>query len=276
MRPRPFPHESASYPFTDASTFRVANGAVFPRNFLLDARIYATSKGIYEISRIEKTPTDLKLTIGPAPDRSIITGSYKLLDKEEQIDLYDRYGRRAGVLVVDTAEMMSFLPDGDYELSANTAKFEVSCHVMVGGRALEGFVVETHTDIDDLANTTLELGTVTRTLMSGDLNMVGGHGVALVREGNELTIHFTGEPYYNLWESISKGFKGNNSYLTAVNLLVRNPDDPQYNLSTMIVPDEHGNIPIYMNNAILGLGDALRLRGERGRLTIRLAGKQQF
>jgi len=254
MYPRPFPYEeSAKYPFSETSTFRINETLRFPVDFITDAHLYAERGETYEITRIIKKENDLLFVIGPPFHPALITGQYSLTDREDHIDLFDTYGRRAGVMVVKSAEAFLFFPDGDYRLQRGSARFEVSCHLFVEGDFVSGFAVNGK-------------------LVSGEVEFIGTQGVILERDGNTVIIHFTGEPYYALWRRADYGEEYFNRYISRILLSVHNTLHPEHNHSLIISPDANGNIPIYTNSLLL-YGDALRLKGGYARLDISLAKK---
>jgi len=267
MKPRPFPYETSSYPFSDSSTFQITKELYFPLDFIVDAHIYAYKSKIYEIVRIVKTINKLTLHIDTRDGTEKITGNFDIpIDDKpsnNSIDLFDGYGRRAGVLIIGSLESISFLPNGDYKLSSGTIKFEVSCHIPIRNDTVNGFLVNGK-------------------LVSGDAQFVGTQGVILERStetgnrvssinqaGNTITVNFTGEPYYNLWDipDMSDYFS---RFVAKVNLTVRNPAK-NYSESILLEPDKNGNIPIYVRNAGVFEEGALRIAGTKGRLTIKLA-----
>ena len=147
MRPRPFPYEHSSYPFSDTSTFQLDEETRFPTNFLSDAHIYVTTPTIHEITRVIKSRAKLTFFIGTPLGPDIISGEYNLpydevgTDFRNTIDLFDQFGRRAGVLVIDIKEAFLFVPDGNYELDYGSVKFEVSCHISMSNDSVSGFIV---------------------------------------------------------------------------------------------------------------------------------------
>ena len=255
MLPRPFSLEFKNYPFTESSTFRVNDTLFFPADFLSDAHIYATRAEIYEITGIYKSRRTIRFTIGTPFNKDLITGEYSWLpDKADDdyggtIDLFDEHGRRAGILVIRSAVSLFFFPDGDYQLRSGTAKFEVTCHVFTNRKTVQCFKVGDK-------------------LLSGDVEWKGTQGVILTREDNVITVHFTGEPYYRLWLADLRNELYFSRCVTSLDLEVKNEQKPENNISVTLVPDEYGNIPIYVGSCE---NEALRIRGQKDSLEIKLA-----
>jgi len=252
MHARPFPYqESSKFPFSETSMFYVSDTLSFPYDFLADAHVYTTNKEQYEITRILKKGHDLTLWIGNYIDQDQIIGSYCFEDAESNvIELFDRYGRRAGMLVIKSAPAMQFFPDGDYTLISGTAIFEISCHVPIPMASVTGFVVNNR-------------------LMSGDVKMIGTHGVILTRQDNTVTVHFVGEPYYNKWRAVENNDHFFDRYVSRVTVSVDDTINQGKTGSLMLQPDKNGNIPIFANYN----GNALRIKGAQSRLSFSLAGK---
>jgi len=252
MYPKPVSQEFIRYPFTESSTLRINDTLFFPTDFISDAHLYAYKKEIYEITGILKTRNSIKFIIGTVYDKELMTGEYQFAESEDVVNLFDMYGRRAGVLMVQSPESLLFFPNGEFRLNTGTARFEVSCHLLLANKSVEGFRAGGR-------------------LLSGDVQFVGTQGVILVREGNVITVHFTGEPYFRLWERARRSEGYTTRYVTSVRLTVQNRAQPEHSASVVLLPDENGNIPIYVGSTDSEHRDALRIIGQQQMLEIKLA-----
>jgi hypothetical protein len=252
MYSRAFPYqESKKYPFNEKSTFYITNEITFPYEFLADAHIYTTNNTPYELTRIVKDKKKVIFSIGTFSNRDQITGTYFFnTTKTNVIDLFDVHTRCAGMFVIAIPHLIEFLPDGDYDLNPGTAIFEVSCHIPMKLTGVTGFVVN-----DELA--------------SGDVQFIGTQGVAIVKEDNEITFNFVGEPYWNKWKRAEKNEYMSDNYLQFLHIVVDNPAFG-YEQELILLPDENGNILLSSNNIFL-LNSALRLSGKESNLILSLA-----
>jgi len=107
-------------------------------------------------------------------------------DRLECIDLFDAFDRRAGALVIGDPRIFGAFPDGEFDLESGSLIFEVSCYVVITGSALTGIRVGDK-------------------VVAGDVQFMGTQGVILERKGNEITVNFTGEPYYGIWRKDALG-----------------------------------------------------------------------
>jgi len=269
--PRPFPYESENYPFTSTSSFVVGEGARFPRGFLLDAHVYAWEPGIYGITHVKKQGGRFQLTVAMTGNKGAATAGGECGSGQTQLDLFDRYQRRAGVLLIDNLDLFLGFPDGDYVVSGGALRFEASCHVPVSAGCVEGFVIEREMDYGDTSTSLDE--SLTQTFITGNIRLTGGQGVALVRDGNTLVIHFVGEPYGHLWQDIATGLSLHDKWVASVWFDVRSTLGSEYSTTKQLFPDENGNILLYLYNMMPLERDALRVSGEENKLTFRLAGK---
>ena len=93
--------------------------------------------------------------------------------------------------------------------------------------------------------------------------------VILERDENTILIHFTGEPYYLMWRKEHLGEDYSDRFISSVTVTTVNTITLARREVTLF-PDENGNIPLYTNSLLL-YNDAMRIRGQRNQLDIRLA-----
>ena len=273
--PRPFPHESESYPFTATSSFAVEEDLHFPRGILLDAHVYAREAGAYGITRIWKRGGKFQLMVGTESGGDLAAAYGEFGTGLRQLDLFDEYRRRAGVLLVGNLDLFLGFPDGEYSVPGGALRFETACHVPVRAGDVEGFVIEREVDYESSSAGAEDA--VLRTFVSGDVTLIGSQGVVLEldqdTEPPELVVHFVGEPYGRRWQGVTDGLPLHDKWTTSIRLEVRSTLGAEYSTVKQLFPDENGNISLYMYNMIPLERDALRILGEEDKLTFKLAGK---
>ncbi len=196
--------------------------------------------------------------IGSLFEPVLLSGQLDLLDRSAKvIELYDNYGRSGGFLLRNPNDSwFHILSDGTYPLASGTAVFESNCHIMMAGLGLLSIQCGDH-------------------VLSSQIDLVGGHGIILQREGNTVTVHCVGEPFYSLY--LNPQFWNNPDGIPipiqAVDIEIENTVDPRWSTAQPIrcKPDENGNIQLMTYNIELAT-DALRFNGSSNYLSIRIAG----
>ncbi len=151
------------YPFADGAT--LTNGtAVLPPELFVDASLYPIGAGPnMRLAQVVVTNQAVTLVIGDDDSAETATVTFPLLDPPAELRLLDKYGRPAGLLLADVAQLSIFQSwsPGTYAFSTAESAFAASCCAPTPEICARGFL--------------LAAGTV----LTGDVWLVGDNGVVL-------------------------------------------------------------------------------------------------
>ena len=171
--------EGTNYPFAPGMTLTNSNGISLPEDGLIDAHLYPIGgkDGIY-MSQVLITYESITFSIGDSSNSSIASGSLKLrsllavpADKRGTIvQLADKYGRPAGMLISTTIGMAAFgtLGIGEHKFLQTQTEFVATVCMPTPEIGVRGVI--------------LPDGTVMPEALSDELWFVGGDGVILSYE----------------------------------------------------------------------------------------------
>lgn len=157
-------NEDTNYPFEDDATLANNAGAAIDPTVFLDASLYPVGGiGDYYLSRLVITNTTVTLYIGDPANITLAYTSFAVNDIPDELRLVDTYGRSAGILVSESARLLSLkaLGTGTHDFSPSQTPFVAAVCIPMPEQGVSGFL------LDD--------GTV----VSGDVWLVGGEGVVL-------------------------------------------------------------------------------------------------
>lgn len=157
-------HEDNNYPFEDDATLANNAGATIDPAIFLDATLYPVGGvGNYYLSKLVITNTSVTLYIGDSANTTLASTSFAVNNIPDELRLVDIYGRSAGLLVSESARLLSLkaLGTGTHEFSPTQTPFVAAVCLPMPSQGISGFL------LDD--------GTV----VAGDVWLVGGEGVVL-------------------------------------------------------------------------------------------------
>ena len=99
-------NQPTNYPFAEHCTLTSDQGQTIPVGLIVDAIFYpAGSTSVPYCSRIELTPTGVRLVWGDSSQSQRCSGQVDWLAPTSEVPLVDALGRIAGVLVLDTSQL---------------------------------------------------------------------------------------------------------------------------------------------------------------------------
>lgn len=209
------------YPFSDTSTLEGTSGVKIDKDLFLDAIVYAVGKSapLY-LTSITADYKKVTVTIEDTAREAGITGEVDPFSSATSIPLFDRYGRSAGLLVIDAERLVRLQgwPIGTTEFGSN-AEFVASVVVPLPENFVSGFILPDET------------------VITGDVWFFGDNGI-VIRKDSSGNIRFdvVGDPLFRR-TLCSTG--GNNVQLfTTPNFLKTINNMPA---------DEYGNFLITVN-----------------------------
>jgi hypothetical protein len=204
------------YPFRDSATMRSTSGVAIATEIFLDARVYAGSQADQYISLIELADTGVRVVVsdraGPIAAGVWVSG--------KTIRLLDDLQREVGVLYGNFAGLEGLLSDGPLTFSRLALPFVPSCVTTVGGDGVDAL-------LDQNGN-----------WLIGDVWLVGGPGVRLEVDGNEVRVHIIGDRLFTRRACLANpGETPARSSLKLIEIL-----DADGEVLGTLTPDDHGNV----------------------------------
>jgi len=206
--------QSIRYPFVDTVSLRSTTGRLLPADLFLDAVLYPTEGGgSMALTTLTAKVQQISVTIGDRQRPVIARGVFDPVQPAATIPLTDIAGRAAGTLVLNQSRAVEFQawPLITHTFAPGTADFVTSCAIPSPERGVRGLTVD---------------GTE---ILSGDVWIVGEHGVVVREEAGNVRIDIVGDPLF-------------------VRTLCRPTDlfNPPVYLQTIngLRPDAHGRFPL--------------------------------
>ena len=163
--------EATTYPFGDWATLTSSTGVFIPEGTFLDAAIYPVGGGSkLRLSKVVVEQQAITIYVGNTSKEELCSGTIDLLSPVNEIRLEDTYGRPAGLLVSEEERLAIFQtwPIGTHRFTFAQAGFCSFVCIPIVEDHLLGF------ELDD------------GSIVSGDVWLVGGDGVILSYEENEI------------------------------------------------------------------------------------------
>lgn len=215
------------FPFAEGSALATDSGMPVPHGAIVDACLYpAGGTGLY-LSAVVVTHESVTFVVGGLGSASLCSGSVPLNGGPDVVDLSDRLGRPAGVLVAGEDGLAVFQSWG------------VGTHEFRRAQSSFAAVACVPTPRAGVAAIALETGEV----FAGDVWLVGDDGVVLRREGSTVRVDVVGDPLFR------------RRLCTPIDLFVT----PRFITSVAFVgpngtfvcePDEYGDVRIVVNNRL--------------------------
>lgn len=168
------------YPFADTATLVTRNGFRLPPELFLDGCLYpvGAQAGLY-VTAVVVAGQNVTLRVGDAQESNRAEATFSVLEAPEVLAFRDRYGRPAGILVADPAALplLASWGDGTHAFFPEATPLAASALIPLPDPGLQGIVVEGE-------------------LLTGDLWLVGGTGIALRWDGDAIRIDAVGDPLF--------------------------------------------------------------------------------
>ncbi len=236
-------NEATRYPFADVSTLANAEGRVLVEGTFLDAALYPIGAGVgLFLSSVVVTHTDVTLLLSTSAGVAA-TGNFKLISPPDVIDLFDAYGRPAGVLVSESRRLGLFQAwgVGTHEFTAAQTEFAATCVFPTPEVGVRGIRLETGETF------------------TGDVWLVGDDGVVLrmerleipvsgtneTRRVNAIRVDVVGDPLFRRRLCMPRELFSTPSFVKAIRF--KSPDD-----DFTCGPDAAGNVRLVANNDLAG------------------------
>lgn len=172
--------ESTKYPFLPTAS--LSNGSVsLLEGTFLDAHLYAVGgERRYYLSKVVVSSSSIEIHIGDFDSTSQMTGSVSLPITEDNVELFDSYGRPAGVLASE-AIRLSLLAGwgvGEHVFDRDATEFCITCQMPVPDVGVSGIEYSEGKIISGKVWFVGEDGVVIRTEQSTDTS---GNPVTVLR-----------------------------------------------------------------------------------------------
>lgn len=255
-------NQATAFPFTGNASLKSQDGRTILLGTFLDAVISPVGgQAGLGITKISVTNETITISIGDTANKNRCSGAFSLVNPPDSIDLFDSYGRPAGLLVSEALRLVALQSWGlgEHTLSPGSAEFVAAVCCPTPEVGLRGFL--------------LPDGTV----VSGEVWLVGDAGVILRVEedispvpcqakadGIIIRVDIVGDPLFR--RRICAG---------AVDFRV-----PRFIETVRIIhnegsfeltPDDRGEINLSPFNS-LATDTALRIRPKQGGMIIEMAG----
>jgi hypothetical protein len=164
-------YQATTYPFGDWATLSGSTGVFIPEGTFLDASLYPVGGGErLRLSKAVVSQQEIVLYVGDTATEELCSTTIDLLNPVDELGLTDKYGRPAGLLV-STAERLAIFqtwPPGTHKFTFAQTGFCSYVHIPVSEDYFLGFQLEDGS------------------IVSGDIWLVGGAGVVLSYEEDEV------------------------------------------------------------------------------------------
>jgi hypothetical protein len=171
-------NSDSNYPFVDNGTLTARTGYVLDPATFVDASLYPIGQfRDLRLRAIDRVAGAVRLIVGDAKNAEVAVGSFDPLVPDEIIELFDSFGRFAGIIIGDPDYMQALAgwPVAYHDLR-DTALFVTSCCFPAPAAGILGV------ELPD------------GTLLTGDLWMYGENGVTLAGMGTG-GINYTSSNY---------------------------------------------------------------------------------
>lgn len=171
--------ELCNYPFADWATLGGGTPAALPNNMFLDAVLYPIGAGDgIHLSAIRTDGSNVVFVISDET-RELATGTFDTADPDatDTIELFDSYGRIAGVLVGDPVELraLSSWSEGERTYSYADTGFTPTVLIPLPQIGVRGLALESGE------------------ILTGDCWVVGERGVTLTVDDGAIRIDLVGD-----------------------------------------------------------------------------------
>lgn len=255
-------NESTAYPFSETASLKSQDGRVLLHGTFLDAIISPVGgqAGLC-VTKITITNELITVTIGDVANRNRCTGSFSLISTPDSIELFDVYGRPAGLLVSEALRLVALQSWGlgEHNINPGNAEFVAAVCCPTPEVGLRGFL--------------LPDGTV----VSGEVWLVGDAGVILRVEsdtspvpcqpevdGIVIRVDVIGDPLFRRRLCAGAVDYRVPRFIQTVRIL---HSEGEFELT----PDEHGEVNLSPFNS-LATDTALRVRPKPNGMIIEMAG----
>ncbi len=255
-------NQATAYPFTWSSSLKSQDGRVLLEGTFLDAVISPVGgqAGLC-ITNVAVTNETITLTIGDRADRKRCSGAFSLTNPPDSVELFDVYGRPAGLLVSEALRLVSLQSWGlgEHAIAPGNAEFVASVCCPTPEVGLRGFL--------------LPDGTV----VSGEVWLVGDAGVVLRVEedtgpvpcqpevdGVVIRVDVVGDPLFRRRLCAGAVDFRVPRFIQTVRILHSEG-------SFELTPDDMGEISLTPFNSLV-TDTALRIRPKQGGMIIEMAG----
>ncbi len=173
------------YPFADTATLKTTEGVEIDRSAFIDAAIYAIGATVpLYISSITVEASSVTITIGDKTTRALCSAAYNPLTPPESgvLSLYDAQGRSAGILLSDREKLSLFggWAETIHAFAATSTEFVGSVVQPAQEPGVRGLTLTNSAE-----------------LISGDIWLVGGHGVVFRQTApNVISVDIIGVPLF--------------------------------------------------------------------------------
>lgn len=257
-------NEPTRYPFADVAKLVNAEGRVLVEGTFLDAALYpiGASTGLY-LSSVVVTHTDVTITLS-SPAGVAAIGDFKLVSPPDVIDLFDSYGRPAGVLVSESRRLGLFQAwgVGTHEFLADETEFAATCVFPTPEIGVRGIRLETGE------------------LFTGDVWLVGDDGIVLrmerleipvsgtneLRRVNAIRVDVVGDPLFRRRLCEPRSLFSTPTFVTAIRFVSLTDD-------FTCGPDASGNLRFVANN-YLAADSVLRISTTTDSIVVGAVGSQ--
>jgi hypothetical protein len=169
--------ENSTYPFSDIATMSSKTTAL-PKSLFVDAKLYPIGGGYGQylsLISIGKNSVTVKISDDSG---ELCSGTYDRESDSKSIQLFDSYGRSAGVLVglPGSIKLLFSWPEGDYPFKAEQTAFTATVIVPTPEVGVRGIMLPDGT------------------LMTGDVWLVGEQGVRIYPEDGAIRVDVVGDP----------------------------------------------------------------------------------
>lgn len=175
--------EFTRYPFADTATLVSSDtGQVIDHDTFLDASLYPIgSLSQLFISSVVVNAREVTIWFSDIENDNICFGQFDPLVPPDNLDIWDNYGRPAGIMVSDKLRLSRFSAWDSVTHAFNVQATELvaSCVIPTPDRGLRG-IMTTEGD-----------------LVSGDIWLIGDNGVVLRRDGDcIIRVDIVGDPLF--------------------------------------------------------------------------------
>lgn len=255
------------YPFSERSTFLSLSNQVFPSDLLIDAVLYPLgSNGPLHVSVVRIESDQVELIVGSGSNRFVASAKISLLGSTQECQVFDPYGRPAGMLLVRREKLghLTAWGVGEHFMSERSAEFCPVVCLPLPERGVFGIV----TDDNPSA-------------AAGDVWLVGGDGVVLTVDdvlhpdadssgGNMAThhrikVHVVGDPLFRrrMCADLGEDWFSTPRFIKVIRVVGPNG-------SFECRPGESGNFILMANNS-LAQDTILRIETEGSTIRIYVA-----
>lgn len=182
-------NQQVRYPFRDGATLHSSRGIDLAQSIFVDARLYPIGAvaGIF-LNRISVVGSSVTVAIADSNGELATVTFDAATSTSDSLELFDRYGRPAGILASDTVSLagLTNFGAGDTTFLQAATEFCSSVAIPMPQYGVVGILVGD-------------------TLFAGDVWLVGTNGVVLRVVDGALRIDVVGDPYAKTNDCVSRG-----------------------------------------------------------------------